>query len=211
MNIFVLDTDPQQAATLHLDKHVVKMPLETAQMLCTINAEFGVEVPYKSTHKNHPCTLWAKTSKANYYWLVTLGMHLCKEYTYRYNKVHACQKIIEALRNCPASIPDGKLTSFAQAMPDDCKQDDAPKAYQMYYKQHKNHIAKWTGRATPSFMLQEVEMNYVPAPELQIWAGVMPFKYVPDPMPELTPEQQVVNAEFVAAAVENKERGWSND
>ena len=90
MNIFVLDIDPQLAASLHLDKHVVKMPLETAQMLCTINAEFGIDVPYKATHKNHPCTLWAKATKANYQWLTALGLNLCYEYTYRYKKcIHA--------------------------------------------------------------------------------------------------------------------------
>lgn len=152
MNIFVLDTDPATAAQMHLDKHVVKMPLETAQMLCTINAGYDIPVPYKPTHKNHPCTVWANSSKANYQWLVELGLSLCKEYTYRYKKVHACQKIIEALRVCPTNIPDGSLTKFAQAMPDDCKQDDAQQAYQAYYKQHKNHIAKWTGRSVPSFM-----------------------------------------------------------
>jgi hypothetical protein len=54
-------------------------------------------------------------------------------------------------------------------------------------------------------------MNYVPDPKSQIWASVMPFKYVPDTMPELTPQQQAENAEYVAAAIENKERGWSND
>lgn len=152
MNIFVLDTNPQIAASLHLDKHVVKMPLETAQMLCTINAEYGIDVPYKSTHKNHPCTLWAKATKANYNWLIALGMNLCYEYSYRYRKVHACQKVIEALSACPVDIPDGPLTDWAQAMPDECKHYYAPQAYQLYYKQYKSHIAKWTGRDVPSFM-----------------------------------------------------------
>jgi hypothetical protein len=54
-------------------------------------------------------------------------------------------------------------------------------------------------------------MNYVPAPEFQVWASVMPMKYVPSQQPELTPEQLVDNAERCATAVENKERGWSND
>lgn len=152
MNIFVLDDNPKIAALLHLDKHVVKMPLETAQMLCTINAECGIDVPYKATHKNHPCTLWAKATTANYQWLVALGLNLCYEYTYRYYRVHACQKVIEDLAVCPANIPEGNLTAFAQAMPDECKHYYAPQAYQTYYKLHKTHIAKWTGRNVPSFM-----------------------------------------------------------
>jgi hypothetical protein len=54
-------------------------------------------------------------------------------------------------------------------------------------------------------------MEYVPAPELQIWASVMPMKYVAAPQPVLTPAQLAENAEYVAAAEENKARGWSND
>ena len=54
-------------------------------------------------------------------------------------------------------------------------------------------------------------MEYVPAPEHQIWASVMPMKYVAAPQPILTPEQSAENAEFVAIAEENKARGWSND
>ena len=152
MNIFVLDIDPATAAQMHLDKHVVKMPLETAQMLCTINAGYDIPVPYKPTHKNHPCTVWANTSRANYLWLVELGLNLCKEYTYRYKKVHACQKIIESLAACPTQIHSETLTDFAQAMPIDCKKDDAVQAYHYYYKQYKSHIAKWTGRPVPTFM-----------------------------------------------------------
>ena len=152
MNIFILDTDPNVAAQLHLDKHVVKMPLETAQMLCTINASYDIPVPYKPTHKNHPCTVWANASRANYQWLVDLGLSLCHEYTYRYKKVHACQKIIESLAMCPPQITATEQTAFAQAMPDECHKDNAVQAYQLYYKQYKSHIAKWTGRNVPSFM-----------------------------------------------------------
>ena len=33
MNIFILDDNPRACAEYHLDKHVVKMPLETAQLI----------------------------------------------------------------------------------------------------------------------------------------------------------------------------------
>ena len=87
MNIFALDNDVKVAAQWHVDKHVVKMPLETAQMLCTARHELGEKpesIPYKVAHKNHPCTIWCRTSSENYDWLCDLGMVLCKEYTYRY-------------------------------------------------------------------------------------------------------------------------------
>lgn len=148
MNIFVLDTDPAVAARLHLDKHVVKMPLETAQMLSTVNGGY----PYKATHKNHPCTLWAGQSKGNYSWLVNLGVELCKEYTHRYGKVHKCQAVIEQLQNPPESVPAGGMSAFAQAMPDECKRDDAVQAYREYYKQRKAGFATWKNREVPNWM-----------------------------------------------------------
>lgn len=149
MNIFVLDTDPSNAARLHLDKHIVKMPLETAQMLSTVNGGY----PYKATHKNHPCTIWARQNKANYKWLVNLGLELCKEYTYRYGKVHKCQAVIEQLQSPPDSVPDGDMTAFAQAMPDECKTSDAVTAYRNYYRMHKANIAAWSKRNKPEWMV----------------------------------------------------------
>ena len=147
MNIFALDNDPIKAAQMHNDKHVVKMILETAQMLSTVSGG-----PYRPTHKNHPCTVWARQTKGNYDWLVQLGFALCHEYGIRYNKQHKCQSVIERLQYPPESIPDGDRTPFAQAMPDDCKADDAITAYRTYYKQHKAHIAKWTNREAPQWI-----------------------------------------------------------
>ena len=149
MNIFALDLDPIMAARLHLDKHVVKMPLESAQMLSTLNAP---NAPSKPTHRNHPCTLWAGATSGNYDWLVRLGLALCDEYTHRYGKEHKCRAVIEMLRLPPPSVQEGPLTSFAQAMPDDCKQDDAVQAYKGYYRTHKAHIGTWKKRERPEFM-----------------------------------------------------------
>lgn len=147
MNIFVLDINPINAARFHLDKHIVKMPLETAQILSTINGG-----PYKPTHKNHPCTKWAMESRANYSWLVKFGFALCDEYTFRYGKTHACEFVIWQCRFAPDSLPDIEMTPFALAMPDDCKQHDAVTSYRSYYKNHKSSIAKWTNRPIPEFM-----------------------------------------------------------
>ena len=71
MNIFVLHKDPKIAAQMACDKHVIKMILETAQMLCTAARTKGAWAPYKQTHKKHPCTLWAAATKANWVWLTT--------------------------------------------------------------------------------------------------------------------------------------------
>lgn len=69
MNIFILDTNPKIAAQYHVDKHVVKMILETAQLLCSAHWLNGSEAPYKLTHKNHPCAIWTRECVENYNWL----------------------------------------------------------------------------------------------------------------------------------------------
>lgn len=68
MNIFVLDSDPEIAAKYHTDKHVIKMILESAQMMSTVVRYVGLDAGYKSTHLNHPCTIWARTSLSNWLW-----------------------------------------------------------------------------------------------------------------------------------------------
>lgn len=142
MNIFVLHDDPVLAAKDQCNKHVVKMVLETAQLLCTAVIETGGTAPYRATHKNHPCAIWARESKANFNWLKRHGLALAAEYTYRYGKTHKSAAIIEELED--DTIPDGELTPFALAMPDECKMiGDPVLSYRKYYKQAKADIAEW--------------------------------------------------------------------
>ena len=119
MNIFVTDPSPYVSAKCLPDKHVVKMPLETCQMLsivCShkwghgygelhrINGE-----PYKTSKgafSSHPCTIWANESLTNTWWLLKHGLALCAEYTHRYGKVHSCQKTLEEAESIiPFSVP----------------------------------------------------------------------------------------------------------
>ena len=82
MNIFFLDYDTQKCAQYHCDKHVVKMVLETAQLLCGVHhttPQVTPQVPYKLSHKNHPCAIWCRESLSNYLYLCDLGLELCKE------------------------------------------------------------------------------------------------------------------------------------
>ena len=154
MNIFVLHTNPFIAAEWHCDKHIVKMPLETAQMLCTVNHRFGAPARYKPCHQRHPCTLWAGETTENYQWLWQLGLALCAEYSYRYGKTHASEAVIRELETPPPGLPVGDLTQFAQAMPDEYKHPtDATVAYQTYYIHAKARIAQWQrNRNAPLFM-----------------------------------------------------------
>jgi len=156
MNIFVLDYDPKSCAQMHCDKHVVKMILETAQLLCGVHHMTNQEtehVPYKLSHKNHPCSIWTRECIENYVWLCDLGLELCEEYTYRYGKRHKSQEIIEwCLLNLPKIKENGTVTDFKLAMPDECKIDNNPiLSYRKYYIDFKKDFAKWKNRDVPNW------------------------------------------------------------
>ena len=147
-----LDEDPTMSAQYHVDKHVVKMILETAQLLCGVHhatAPDNTYVPYKLSHKNHPCSIWARTSLSNYLYLCELGLELCKEYTYRYGKRHKSQDVIEwCLINKP-NVPDVEFTEPAKAMPDEYKVGDVVQSYRNYYMGAKSGFATWKNRQKP--------------------------------------------------------------
>lgn len=161
MNIFAISDDPVLAAQYLCDKHVVKMPLETAQMLSTVwdkylrtLADPAAHTPshiYKATHENHPCVLWAGLSTGNYEWLVTHGQALVAEHQYRYpgSARHASYEVIKALRNPPPSVVPGPRSPFAQAVPDAYKREDPVIAYRLYYLNDKLGMAAWTNRQRP--------------------------------------------------------------
>lgn len=149
MNIFYLDEHDQKAAEYHCDKHVVKMIVETAQMLSTAHHVLGINIPaqflYKPTHKNHPCNVWVRETTCNYQWLAALGQDLCAEYEFRYGKIHACQERINALYMCfPQKLETGFMTPPALAMPEKYKiQSDPVQSYRNYYIGEKMKFAKW--------------------------------------------------------------------
>ena len=144
MNIFVVDKDPKVAATMLCDKHVVKMIVETAQMLCTVAHIRGHEAPYRATHRNHPCTKWVDQSKGNWDWLIEHGLEMCAEYTRRYGRTHKTLAVIEWCRDNQHIGPQlGSLTPHALAMPQQYKSNDPVKSYRAYYIGEKARIAKW--------------------------------------------------------------------
>ena len=163
MNIFVLDRNPVLAAMMQCDKHVVKMVLESAQMLSTAHRLLdgdnciAPDKLYKVAHAKHPCTLWVMESIANYHWLYNHFIALCDEYTFRYGKKHLCDlKLSGILKYQPTNIPLGTLTEFRLAMGTnpECKFDDPVRSYRAYYKtKQKNFKMVWTKRETPDWFL----------------------------------------------------------
>lgn len=154
MNIFILDNDIKTCAQYHCDQHVVKMILESVQILCTVLNKKGFATPYKSTHVNHPSVLWVEESYDNFLWLSDLTLELNKEYRYRYDK-HSDHKSIAVLSEISNySFPSMGLTTFPQAMPDQYKvTDDALLAYRNFYRGDKVKFAKWTKRAPPEWFI----------------------------------------------------------
>jgi len=145
MNIFALHNSAILAASYHSDRHVVKMTLETAQILSTVHHLHGngEAVKYKPTHPNHPCVKWAAESRTNYLWLCDLGKALAAEYTKRYGKKHACSDLFrESLSKAPPALVNSAPTPFALAMPEECKDQDPIVAYRKYY-QKKTDENSW--------------------------------------------------------------------
>ncbi|MBN2542253.1 hypothetical protein JXI42_05260 [bacterium] len=157
MNIFVLDLDINKCARYHADQHVIKMILESTQMLCTVVNKSGGSAPYKTTHTNHPCTLWAGESLSNWQWLRRLVFALNREYKYRFGRSsdHASAQVARELST--PGIEDIGITEFAQAMPDKYKvPGDAVKAYRLFYTGEKAKFAKWTRRRTPKWFRKSI-------------------------------------------------------
>ena len=154
MNIFILDKDVKKCAQYHCDKHVVKMILETAQLLCGVHHmtnPVNEHVPYKLSHKNHPCAIWARESYTNYLYLCELGLALCDEYTYRYGKRHKSMEVILWCIGNRPNIADKGLTEFAKAMPEEYKVKSAVESYRNYYRGAKSGFASWKNRDIPKW------------------------------------------------------------
>ena len=162
MNIFVLHRDPTKAARMHCDKHVPKMCVEAAQMMASALRRHGATdeqmpltkagTPYKGGYAHHPCTVWAGDSRDNFMWLASHALVLCSEYAKRFGKTHACEEPIRYMSKLGELgwIAKGQLTSFAQAMPDEYRNDDPVVAYRAYY--HSKQFAKWEkGRPAPDW------------------------------------------------------------
>ena len=160
MNIFVLDENPVIAAESLCDKHIVKMILESAQMLCsaiplptTHTNTYGGITLYKPTHINHPCTIWTGKSQENYEWLCKHAKAMCTEYTSRYKKFHKSEQVINVMTmfNSRYQLPSIGLTPFAQAIPEQYKDLNVVVAYRNYYIGEKSKFAVWKHSPKPTW------------------------------------------------------------
>lgn len=178
MNIFFLHETPKLAAQYHCDKHVIKMILESAQLLSTAHrvldgrqrrvlgprsrmaTKFALDDQemdlnlYASTHVNHPCAAWVRESNENYQWLYQLMLELNKEFVRRFGKEEdhlTIRKLKKLLSKSPRRIPRIGFTKPPTCMPPEYQVDDVVLSYRNYYIGAKQHIAQWTNSPTPNW------------------------------------------------------------
>ena len=158
MNIFFISRNPKRCAKYQTDAHVCKMPTETAQVLCTVLNVNGHQSPYASFNPKHPTVIWASKSKSNWLWAQQLGIELCREFTYRYGRVHKTEEIIRTLK-CPPELPDLAFTDPTPAMPDEFRSTNSLNSYRRFYFYGKRRMFfkvngdwRWTKRDLPPFM-----------------------------------------------------------
>jgi len=190
MNIFFLHRDPEQAAKEHVDKHVVKMIVEYAQLLSTAHRMLdGIEytdyskngrkikryrlenpnkekVIYKACHYNHPSAVWVRENRLHYQWLYRLFKKLGHEYTHRYGKVHSTNLLLnQLLEDSPTNIPVIDWKDPPPAMkhyPDCIVPGDSLQSYKNYYIVAKAYFAKWSKRETPKWFTEGLEQMQTP-------------------------------------------------
>lgn len=158
MNIFVLDSDIINSVQCYVDSHVIKMQVETAQLLSTAsylgNPTLHTDWKwYKPTHINHPCNIWARESLDNYNYLVDLMDKLGDEWRYRWehNRIHSS---FEKLQDMPPPInfPSNGITKFAICTGLDVIDNDVVECYRKYYAFNKTHLHKWKRRGPPVWL-----------------------------------------------------------
>lgn len=181
MNIFYLDECPVQCAQWMVDKHVVKMILESAQLLSTAHRILDGEeyegqtqtgrkarrwelpderetVIYSATHINHPSAVWVRQSVENYNWLVDHFFALMEEYCYRYEKRHKCfGNISYLLQSPPHKLEDYDWTPMPSCMDDKyIISDDPITNYRNYYNKGKSHMFSWKKRNPPIWIKENL-------------------------------------------------------
>ena len=168
MNRFIVDYDVINIAQSLCDQHIVKMPLEEAQMLCTALWHHAPDYAekhnlYKPVHQKHPCTLWAMETQSNYLFAWCLYDAMLDEYTKRYDRKHGCAKHYDALLNGMVYIPEGDRTPHPQCFSghDDLKTEEhwPIKAYRAFYQRDKMDFARWNkNRAMPEWLQTTKEL-----------------------------------------------------
>src|ERR1700744_5095204 len=154
MNIFAVDSDPVLCAQALDDKRLLKMILETAQILSSALSNLGYWKSnlYRPTHVNHPCVQWAGASRRNFDWLVLYGIALGQEYKHRFGRFHRSVSVVmnasERFKDCPLDALS--MTPFPNCT--GWKGRSVQDAYRAYLSVDKwTETSRWTKRSKPEW------------------------------------------------------------
>lgn len=158
MNIFAIEGDPKtgkvdwvKSAKSQDNYRVVKMILESCQILCTVLNEQGVKAPYRSFNPKHPSCLWAAESSDNFLKLVVHCRAMLEEYTERFGKVHKCAAVLDKIEQLYRAdrFSIHSPTPIRQAMPEEFKSNNPVVSYRMFYaskprvRYPQNKVPSW--------------------------------------------------------------------
>lgn len=172
MNLFFIESTPEDCARSYVDKHVTKIMLEATQMLCTAARRHGFaqEHLYKETYPRHPMTIWVGDSSEHFMWTLTHAQALYAEYLRRYQNRTTYRRLRLALATVKAmsvtivrSIPDHSWHRPPQCMPDQYKAADYRTAYRLYYAIGKEHLHAWRAPAKKPGWIDDMQRRYGPS------------------------------------------------
>lgn len=165
MNIFATSPDPVACAAALADRHVVKMTVETAQILSTVlhlrgEATAGL---YQPTHPNHPTVRWAAATREALGWTLDHGLALLNEYHWRYPKpagapAHKSSTVYDILTGLIAGGA-GQPASFVFVGPEMFGGADVHLAYRDYLGAKyvewtlRGLDPRWTDRELPAWLV----------------------------------------------------------
>jgi len=155
MNIFYINHNPVVAAQELADQHILKMQIESAQMLCTTFWHFGISAPYKKAHYNHPSTKWVRESIHHFDWLLSHGLAICDEFEHRYKKEHATKKVLQWVKDNRYRlidiIPSNSFKEPPCCMPTDyILKDNVVESYRNFYIKNKIGVKNLGWRKIPN-------------------------------------------------------------
>jgi hypothetical protein len=157
MNIFAIennkagDIDWIKSAQSQDNYRVVKMILESCQILSTVLNEQGIKAPYRSFNPKHPSCLWAAESSDNFTNLVIHCAAMIEEYEDRFNKIHKCKAVLNNIINLfdASKFITDKPTPLKMAMPNNFRSDNIVESYRRFYaskpriRYPRNKIPSW--------------------------------------------------------------------
>jgi hypothetical protein len=154
VQVFATSPNPILCARVLDDKRVVKMVLESAQMLSTVRYLRGDPHPYRPTHENHPLVKWVAADPRNEHWLLRHFVALSAEYTHRYCRTHLSAEKFDVVKAIDTDLSDLMPLPLGFCNCSGVELDDVHEAYkQCLINKWKNdkRPPQWTNREAPSW------------------------------------------------------------